>query len=180
MASASASPGKPRWTRSRPRGASRSKSEAHARGFPPIAARPNLRGLGVEGAPIPCSRMVLSNRVDHFCVAVCRCVHRSQGGYGATAARLTPDQKVGSSNLSGLIAFSKACASLLWRAPLAPLEGLMWWPVGPRHAASANLRCPSESVAHDRAFAWLRAFTRPRPYAQSHDHTWEVAGQRNQ
>ena len=25
-----------------------------------------------------------------------------QGGYGATAARLTPDQKVGSSNLSGL------------------------------------------------------------------------------
>ena len=24
-------------------------------------------------------------------------------GYGATAARLTPDQKVGSSNLSGLI-----------------------------------------------------------------------------
>ena len=26
-------------------------------------------------------------------------------GYGATAARLTPDQKVGSSNLSGLIYF---------------------------------------------------------------------------
>ena len=26
-------------------------------------------------------------------------------GYGATAARLTPDQKVGSSNLSALIAF---------------------------------------------------------------------------
>ena len=26
-----------------------------------------------------------------------------QRGYGATAARLTPDQKVGSSNLSGLI-----------------------------------------------------------------------------
>ena len=26
-----------------------------------------------------------------------------RGGYGATAARLTPDQKVGSSNLSGLI-----------------------------------------------------------------------------
>ena len=28
-----------------------------------------------------------------------------QRGYGATAARLTPDQKVGSSNLSGLIFF---------------------------------------------------------------------------
>ena len=26
----------------------------------------------------------------------------AHGGYGATAARLTPDQKVGSSNLSGL------------------------------------------------------------------------------
>ena len=38
-------------------------------------------------------------------------------GYGATAARLTPDQKVGSSNLSGLIgvwvwAFSGAAAQL--------------------------------------------------------------------
>ena len=29
-------------------------------------------------------------------------------GYGATAARLTPDQKVGSSNLSGLIRDSLA------------------------------------------------------------------------
>ena len=28
---------------------------------------------------------------------------QQQRGYGATAARLTPDQKVGSSNLSGLI-----------------------------------------------------------------------------
>ena len=29
--------------------------------------------------------------------------HVSHWGYGATAARLTPDQKVGSSNLSALI-----------------------------------------------------------------------------
>ena len=29
----------------------------------------------------------------------------SPWGYGAMAARLTPDQKVGSSNLSGLISF---------------------------------------------------------------------------
>ena len=33
------------------------------------------------------------------CVLVCSTATR---GYGATAARLTPDQKVGSSNLSGL------------------------------------------------------------------------------
>ena len=35
------------------------------------------------------------------CVLVCSTATR---GYGATAARLTPDQKVGSSNLSALIA----------------------------------------------------------------------------
>ena len=35
-----------------------------------------------------------------------RCASTSSSrGYGATAARLTPDQKVGSSNLSGLILF---------------------------------------------------------------------------
>ena len=37
-----------------------------------------------------------------------------QRGYGATAARLTPDQKVGSSNLSGLN-FSFAAAQRLQR-----------------------------------------------------------------
>jgi hypothetical protein len=99
-----------------------------------------------------------SFRVDHFCVAICRCVHRSQRGYGATAARLTPDQKVGSSNLSGLIAFPKACASLLWRAPLAPLEGLMWWPVGPRHAAPTN-RLPTIALSRGSAHSRDRGLT---------------------
>ena len=36
--------------------------------------------------------------------------HQHQGGYGATVARLTPDQKLGSSNLSVLIcADTDAC-----------------------------------------------------------------------
>ena len=44
-----------------------------------------------------------------------------QRGYGATAARLTPDQKVGSSNLSGLIchrlaAIGATTAKTLWQA----------------------------------------------------------------
>ena len=34
------------------------------------------------------------------------------GGYGATAARLTPDQKVANSNLSGLILYR---VSIFWR-----------------------------------------------------------------
>ena len=42
------------------------------------------------------------------------------GGYGATAARLTPDQKVGSSNLSGLT--FAACCWLPWR-PCPDLGG---------------------------------------------------------
>ena len=39
-----------------------------------------------------------------------------QRGYGATAARLTPDQKVGSSNLSGLICHTLAAmaSTLCW------------------------------------------------------------------
>ena len=37
---------------------------------------------------------------------------RSTGGYGATAARVTPDQKVGSSNLSALKHFSAAASGL--------------------------------------------------------------------
>ena len=45
------------------------------------------------------------------------------GGYGATAARLTPDQKVGSSNLSALI-----CR--VWGDPFSSnfleLEALAW------------------------------------------------------
>ena len=36
-------------------------------------------------------------------------LHLLLKGYGATAARLTPDQKVGSSNLSGLI-YSPFCS----------------------------------------------------------------------
>ena len=35
-------------------------------------------------------------------------VRKSMRGYGATAARLTPDQKVGSSNLSGLIFLARS------------------------------------------------------------------------
>ena len=41
-------------------------------------------------------------------------------GYGATAARLTPDQKVGSSNLSALILRWAG----LWRAELADAKGI--------------------------------------------------------
>ena len=37
----------------------------------------------------------------------------SQRGYGATVARLTPDPKVGSSNLSGLISSRRIVASCL-------------------------------------------------------------------
>ena len=33
-------------------------------------------------------------------------ITNAQRGYGATVARLTPDQKVGSSNLSALILYS--------------------------------------------------------------------------
>ena len=40
------------------------------------------------------------------------------GGYGAASARLTPDQKVGSSNLSGLSAAARAVLSLMRPAPL--------------------------------------------------------------
>ena len=49
--------------------------------------------------------------------------HVRSGGYGATAARLTPDQKVGSSNLSALI-----CR--VWGDPFSSnfleLEALAW------------------------------------------------------
>ena len=41
--------------------------------------------------------------------------HRHRG-YGATAARLTPDQKVGSSNLSGLISCALGSALTTFRA----------------------------------------------------------------
>ena len=50
-------------------------------------------------------------------------IPREIGGYGATAARLTPDQKVGSSNLSALI-----CR--VWGDPFSgnflELEALAW------------------------------------------------------
>ena len=36
-----------------------------------------------------------------------------EGGYGATAARLTPDQKVGSSNLSAVIINELAGVTLM-------------------------------------------------------------------
>ena len=42
------------------------------------------------------------SRVEHIVTYPCTSCSR---GYGATAARLTPDQKVGSSNLSGLTYF---------------------------------------------------------------------------
>ena len=46
-------------------------------------------------------------------------------GYGATAARLTPDQKVGSSNLSGLICHTLAAMeSTTARAPQHILTGV--------------------------------------------------------
>ena len=46
---------------------------------------------------------------DSALVTVGQCKHRE---HGATAARLTPDQKVGSSNLSGLILFAVPKAKL--------------------------------------------------------------------
>ena len=46
--------------------------------------------------PAP-GRMLLRN------LSAATSTFQMQRGYGATAARLTPDQKVGSSNLSGLI-----------------------------------------------------------------------------
>ena len=51
-------------------------------------------------------------------------------GYGATAARLTPDQKVGRSNLSGLISFADAAVMqgfLLLVALLLPLPWQCDW-----------------------------------------------------
>ena len=44
----------------------------------------------------------------------------SHWGYGATAARLTPDQKVGSSNLSGLIEFENRSPEQHKEAPNTP------------------------------------------------------------
>ena len=38
----------------------------------------------------------------------------TEWGYGATVARLTPDQKVGSSNLSALIFFSWQCQTIVF------------------------------------------------------------------
>ena len=38
-----------------------------------------------------------------LCLLDIRTIDACQGGYGATVARVTPDHKVGSSNLSGLI-----------------------------------------------------------------------------
>ena len=46
----------------------------------------------LKRSPTPCLKGLRHN-----------CLCNAQRGYGATAARLTPDQKVGSSNLSGLI-----------------------------------------------------------------------------
>ena len=43
-------------------------------------------------------------------------------GYGATAARLTPDQKVGSSNLSALIFMSADCTFLSSSSNLSRLR----------------------------------------------------------
>ena len=45
---------------------------------------------------------LLIDSLLHLSIYLFLC-RQQQRGYGATAARLTPDQKVGSSNLSGLI-----------------------------------------------------------------------------
>ena len=58
-------------------------------------------------------------------------------GYGATAARLTPDQKVGSSNLSALIFQTPhspnilAAALLRWRSTKTDIDAGMDSAVGP-------------------------------------------------
>ena len=62
-------------------------------------------------------------------------------GYGATAARLTPDQKVGSSNLSGLISFADAAVMqgfLLLVALLLPLPWQRDWSKVARPITSWN------------------------------------------
>jgi hypothetical protein len=110
-------------------------SARHARGFCPHA-RTHARALcryRRRSHPIlhACSSPSQPT-VDHVSVKVGPCMDQHQRGYGATAARLTPDQKVGSSNLSGLISFSKACASLTERAPSAALEGLLRSPAAAR------------------------------------------------
>ena len=57
------------------------------------------------------------NTMLQKCCQLCLCRFTSRG-YGATAARLTPDQKVGSSNLSGLSAAARVVLSLVRPAPL--------------------------------------------------------------
>ena len=44
-----------------------------------------------------------------------------KGGYGATVARLTPDQKVGSSNLSALIFPTRVCVCVCVCVRFAPV-----------------------------------------------------------
>ena len=83
-------------------------------------------------------------------VGIGRAVTSSRWGYGATAARLTPDQKVGSSNLSALnfhSAFPGPCPlqlMLLSRTkPLLVLAGLCCGPVQPpaHHCCPRGTQC---------------------------------------
>ena len=55
--------------------------------------------LGVPSQPI----LVCVHVFFFVNMYIDRALNSSARGYGATAAHLTPDQKVGSSNLSGLI-----------------------------------------------------------------------------
>ena len=66
------------------------------------------------------------------------CMLAMQRGYGATAARLTPDQKVGSSNLSALIYLYHSYLSMYGRDVVPPrqhsptrLEPLKLEPISP-------------------------------------------------
>jgi hypothetical protein len=86
------------------------RAKSTARGFEPLRAEPN--GFLVHHLN---HSVTLSVFESLPCLVICNCGLRRgksmlciiltryfQGGYGATVARLTPDQKVGSSNLSAL------------------------------------------------------------------------------
>ena len=87
-----------------------------------MSARDTRRDLGWRGAGL-CNTSCSSplSLPQSVCIRLLQTRRGCQRGYGATAARLTPDQKVGSSNLSALIALLCGLASgaVSARAPLA-------------------------------------------------------------
>ena len=73
-------------------------------------------------------------------------------GYGATVARLTPDQKVGSSNLPGLIFFVLGCEKTARVLPLCRqrvLHRRTPCPIDMRAAEKSCLGSQAEQMASD-------------------------------